>query len=70
MKSTETLIELIDDIEQLGDKLMLIVNIATSEHQLTERARRGFLEYGIDTINSFSAIETRIKIYRKSCAPS
>lgn len=70
MKSTEALIELIDDIEQLGDKLMLIVNVATSEHPLTERARRGFLEYGIDTIKNFSDVENKIKSYRKSCAPS
>lgn len=70
MQSTEALIELIDDIERIGDKIVLIMNIATSEQQLSERARRGFLEYGIDTINSFSDIENKIKNYRDSCTPS
>lgn len=70
MENTDTLIELIDDIEKLGDKIVLIMDIATSEQQLSERARRGFLECGIDMINSFGEIESRIKSYRKSCAPS
>ncbi|MBK5413723.1 hypothetical protein [Pseudomonas sp. TH31] len=70
MKSTEALTELIDDIEKLGHKFFLMINIATSEQILSERARRGFLEYGIETIQNFNDIEVRLKSYRKNCAPS
>lgn len=70
MERTAALTELIDDIERFGNKLILIVNIATSEQLLSERARRGLLEYGTDTIKDYNDIEKKIQNYRDSCAPS
>ena len=70
MKSAAVLTELIDDMERLGNKLIFIVNVSILDLHLSERARNGLLEFGVETIQSHNAIEDKIQNYRKSCAPS
>lgn len=64
------LTELIEDIEQFGSKFIFLVNAATSEQPLSGRARIGFLEYGLESVQHLKDIEAKLKTYRENCIPN
>ncbi|AIS15509.1 hypothetical protein JM49_28665 [Pseudomonas chlororaphis subsp. aurantiaca] len=64
------LIELIEDVENFGNRFMFLVNAASVDSQLSERARIGFLEYGVESVKQFNAIEEKLKSYRENCIPN
>ncbi|WP_045881044.1 hypothetical protein [Pseudomonas chlororaphis] len=64
------LTELIEDIENFGHKFMFLMNAASADAPLSERARIGFLEYGVESVKQFNAIEEKLKSYRENCIPN
>lgn len=62
--------ELIDDAQSLGNKFIFLMGASASEHQLSERARNGFIDISADLVEQFDEFELKLKNYRTGCAPS
>lgn len=58
--------ELIDDAQSLGNKFIFLMGASASEHQLSERARNGFIEITSDVITHFKEFELKLKNYKAS----
>ncbi|SDZ44978.1 hypothetical protein [Pseudomonas sp. NFIX28] len=62
--------ELIDDQERLSHKFCFLIGAATSDLPLSESARIGLLEYGIESVRDLNSFGLKLKTYRESRAPN
>lgn len=62
--------KLVEDIEQHGNQLALLADIATGEIKLSNRGRIGLVDFAINSLNHFSDIESRVRHYRAAANPS
>lgn len=66
----QKLTELIEDIENFGNKFIFLINAATTEEPLSARAKIGLIEFGSESIKTLNRIESKLKNYRAGCTPS
>lgn len=54
-------LELIEDAHDLGNKFIFLMGATTSDLQLSDRAKSGFLEISADVIRHFNEFEVKLK---------
>lgn len=62
--------ELCEEVTELGHRLALIVEVVTTDEQLSRRAKAGLTEYGINSVERFAEVEAKLIDYKNTCAPS
>lgn len=66
----QVLDELCEEVAECGNRFALIVDIATIDEPLSQRAKLGLTEYGISSIERFIEFEAKLLNYKRSCVPS
>ena len=59
-----------DQFEQFGDSFALLVDLLTTDLQLTQRARLALIDYGVAQLNGFEQAEEMLRTYVKETTPS
>ncbi len=62
--------ELCEEVEECGHHFALVIDIATSGTQLSERGKLGLTEYGMYSLRRFAQLEKELLNYRSSCIPN
>lgn len=62
--------EMRDQFEECGHSFALLVDLCTSDVQLTERSKLALTEYGKSSLNRFEHAEAMLRNYETDAAPS
>lgn len=62
--------KLVEDMEQHGNQLALLVDIAAGDIKLSNRGKIGLIDFAIHSMDHYSDIESRLRSYRSAEKPS
>lgn len=63
-------IEIRDELEECGHSLALLVDLCTSDVQLTERSKLALTQYGKNSLDRFAHAEAMLRDYETDKTPS
>ncbi|GEM_PF-1385230 len=66
----ESLLELREELQECGYSLSLVVDISTSDIELSERGRLGFVEFGMASVRRLHAAVEKLGDYTEGSLPS